>query len=805
MKQIALCFLLAMLSLQLTAQSYFEIKGIVADSISQNSLDYITIGLKNDKNELLKTSLTKMDGSFLFSGIAQGKYTLSIIAMGYKSKSMSIELNKNIDLGTFYISLQATNIEGVIVTADRPLIKMDIDKISYDFQSDPESKVNSVLEMIRRVPLLSLDNEDNIQLKGSPSFKILINGRSSAMMEKNPKDILRSMPASTIQSIEVITNPPAKYDGEGLTGIINIVTIKKLDNGYSGSLNVNQRFPSGGPGLGSAFNLKQGKWGVSANLGSSIFNDPLNINSYKRRVFDPNPSELHQNGARTSNSKNAYSSVQISYEIDSLNLISGQVAYNLVTFEQSGYLISKFNSPTALLEAYRVENENEGTRDATDISLNYQLGFKKNKTSFLTLSYRYLNYYDKRDILVGLSERINYSLPDYLQFNEGSSREHTFQLDQVQTVKKITMENGIKGIFRNNNSDFRYSSKNASGEYILNSLLSNQYNNLQNVFSFYNSWQLNLKKWGLKAGIRLEQTEVKADFISTANSIARTYLNLLPSLSVSRTLKDKSSLSFGFSQRIQRPSIWELNPYVDRSNPNLERTGNPNLQAVVANNFQVNFNRTKKTSFSIGLSQSFSNNTVQYLILFDPATNINKLTMNNTGNTNSTGINVNIGHPFTPKWNINFTSNLNYVFVKGYVEGVFIKNEGLKGNFSASTGYRFESGWRINSNMNYMLYPEILLQASGVSIFSFGLSVNKDIVKEKLSLSASVNNPFTKYMHFPNYIKGINYEGEQNVRGYFRSFSCSLNYKFGKLKSQITKNIRGINNDDVSSGSRPQN
>ncbi len=805
MKQLVICFLLTALSLQLTAQSFFGIKGMVADSASQKSLDYITVGLKNDKNELLKTGLTKMDGSFSFNGIPLGKYSISIVAMGYKTKSISMELNQNRDLGTVYISPQATSLNAVVVTADRPLVKMDIDKISYDLQADPESKVNSVLEMIRRVPLLSLDHEDNIQLKGSGNYRILINGRPSAMLEKNPKDILRSMPASTIQSIEVITNPPAKYDGEGLTGIINIVTVKKIDNGYSGSVNMNQRFPSGGPGLGTAFNLKQSKWGVSANLGSSLFHDPLSINSNIRRITGSDPSELRQDGARTYDSRNAYSSTQISYEIDSLNLISGQFAYNLGAFEQSGYLISKFNTPAGLLEAYRVANENEGNRNGTDVSLNYQLGFKSNKISLLTLSYRYLKYFDERDMLVGLSERINYSLPDYLQFNEGGSHEQTFQFDYVQPVKKITMESGIKGIFRNNNSDFRYSSKNVLGQYIQDPLLSNEYNNLQNVFSFYNSWQLNVKNWGIKAGIRLEQTEIKADFISSANRIEQDYLNLLPSLSVSRTLKDKSSLSFGFSQRIQRPGIWELNPYVDRSNPNLERTGNPNLRPVVANNFQVNFNRSKKTSFSMGLSQSFSNNTVQYMVLFDPATNINRLTMSNTGSSNSTGMNVNIGHPITPKWNVNFSTNLNYVFVKGYVDGVFTENDGMKGNFSASTGYRFENGWRINSNMNYMLYPEILLQGSGISIFFLGLSVNKDILKEKLSLSASVNNPFTKYMHFPNYIRGLNYEIEHGGRGYFRSFSYSLNYKFGKLKGQIAKNKRGINNDDVDSGARPQN
>lgn len=129
----------------------------------------------------------------------------------------------------------------------------------------------------------------------------------------------------------------------------------------------------------------------------------------------------------------------------------------------------------------------------------------------------------------------------------------------------------------------------------------------------------------------------------------------------------------------------------------------------------------------------------------------------------------------------------------------------MTGNYSISTGYRFENGWRVNSNMNYLLTPFITLQGSGVSIFFYELSLNKDLFKEKLSLSASVNNPFTKYMYFPNYTKGTNYKLENTGRGYFRSFSYSLNYKFGKLKGQIAKNKRGINNDDVDSGARPQN
>ncbi len=164
-------------------------------------------------------------------------------------------------------------------------MKQEVDRISYDLQADPESKVFSVLDMMRKVPLLSLDADNNILLKGNSDFKILINGKPSSMVERNYKEILRTMPASSIERIEVITTPPAKYDAEGLAGIINIITNKKLDNGYNGSLNFSERFPNGGPGFGGSFSAKFGKIGMSAFGGASIFKSPQIINSTSRNTF----------------------------------------------------------------------------------------------------------------------------------------------------------------------------------------------------------------------------------------------------------------------------------------------------------------------------------------------------------------------------------------------------------------------------------------------------------------------------------------------------------------------------------------
>ncbi|RZK34065.1 MAG: TonB-dependent receptor, partial [Pedobacter sp.] len=241
-----------------------------------------------------------------------------------------------------------TQLKSVSITADRPLIKQEIDRISYDVKADPESKVNNVLEMMRKVPMLSVDGDDNIQLQGNSNYKILVNGRPSGMMERNPKDILKSMPASSIERIEVITTPPAKYDGEGLVGIINIITFKKADNGTNGTVNLSERFPVGGPTMGGSFTAKLGKFGIATNAGGSLNSSPLLDNTNSRITLN-NPTNLWQYGSRDQSGKSGYAGAELSYEIDSLNLISAQINYNANDNESLSNQFSTLNNSQKLL------------------------------------------------------------------------------------------------------------------------------------------------------------------------------------------------------------------------------------------------------------------------------------------------------------------------------------------------------------------------------------------------------------------------------------------------------------------------
>ncbi|HEY1024703.1 MAG TPA: carboxypeptidase regulatory-like domain-containing protein, partial [Sphingobacteriaceae bacterium] len=453
-----------------------EISGKVIDSASHKPLDYATVVLKDAKRISVKSVLTRSDGAFTLTGVRPGSYVLTIVSVGYRPAILPVNLTESFNLGTVAVKAVSEKLKEVVVTADRPLIRQEIDRISYDVKADPESRMNSVLEMMRKVPLLSLDADDNIQLQGDGNFKILINGKPSGMVERNPKDILRSMPASSIEKIEVITTPPAKYDGEGLAGIINIVTAKKADNGYNASVNVSDRFPVGGPGAGGSLTFKTGKFGVSIMGGGSQNKSPETINAFSRQTNGANPTRLSQTGSRTFSGSSGYGGAELSFEIDSLNLISGQVNYNGNASNNRISQNSELNGSADMLQRYELQNLREASGRGVDAALNYQLGFKNDKTRLLTLSYRYLGYSNSQWNNVSVFNPVSYTQPDFRQDNTGEAAEQTFQVDYVHPIKKVIMELGVKAIFRTNASDYRADVRNTSGIFEPDDLQTNRFN-----------------------------------------------------------------------------------------------------------------------------------------------------------------------------------------------------------------------------------------------------------------------------------------------------------------------------------------
>ena len=786
----------------------FNIKGVVIDSAKKTPLSYVTVILKDAAGKAVKSTLTKDDGSFQLLNLKPAPYQLSIAYVGFINKIIPIkEASGAVDAGQIALSASSNQLKEVSVAASRPIIKREVDRIAYDVQADPESTVLTALDMLRKVPMLSVDAQDNIKLKGSGNYKILINNKESSLVAKNPSDVFKAMPAANIERIEVITTPPAKYDAEGLAGIINIITKKNADQGYNGSINVRENFTYG-PGVNLNGTLKKGKFGVSAYAG--IGDQRTRTNPYDNtQTFTRDNTVLGQNGTNTNGGYYSYGNAELSYEIDTLNLLTASLDLNKGKFKQgSDQVTAQRDGEGRLSQSYHLINNGTSSWSGADAGINYQLGFKKDKNRLLTLSYKFSHSPSIQFNDVNITDEINYTLPNYQQHNTAGSNVHTFQLDYVYPVKKLNIEAGGKAILRGNYSGFTSENlDNSIGQYVINPSQTNEFNYQQNVYSLYNSYQLKLTKWTAKAGLRLEHTNINADFTSVGSSAKQDYNNLIPSVSLQRSFKT-SSINFGFTQRIQRPGIWQLNPFVDLSNPKFISTGNPNLKPELNNTFELTYSNFSKGSINFGLSYAFSNNSIQNVSNIVLQTNaagkqdtITSSTYQNLGTNKSLGVNVSANYTLVKKLSLSLNTQLSHVWLEGSYNGQLYKNNGITGNASANLGYKFDSGYRFGFDAGYYS-GDIQLQGRFSQYIYSSYSASKELFKKKLTIAVAASNPYSKFFRFNAITNTPDYNQTAHYYNRYRYFNISLNYKFGKLNSQIKKNQRGINNDDTKSGGK---
>jgi ferric enterobactin receptor len=781
-----------------SAQTGHRIYGTIIDSTTQKPLDKITLSLSAG-NLPVQSKVTSTDGKFEFSELKGPSYKLNISAVGYKPYGLTIQLKADTNLGNIGLKADLKNLKEVQIVADRPLIQQKPGKVIYDMQADPESKAKSVMDMLHKIPFITVDADDNVMLKGNSNFKVFVNGKPSGMMENNLKAVLRTMPASTILRIEVITNPPAKYDAEGVGGIINIITIKNVTDGYRGTLSLSDRFPQGGPNLGTSFTVKEGKFGINGYGGLGIYNNPQTTSSTTQQSFGDDPTLLIQNSYHHTNSKNGYFGTELSYEIDSLHLLSGQFGINGYGNNGSSFQSSTLGGSSGLLQGYDILNNNNGHGFGGDASVNYQLGFKANKNRLLTFSYRYSGYGNHAFSDLALAQEVNYPVANYRQPNDENTSEHTFQADFVTPVKKVTIEAGVKAILRSDRTNNQYLQQDSvSKQYDAVPALSNQFHYIQDVFGLYNSYQFRLGKWNVSAGVRAEDTHINAQFVSTNTGVQSDYLNVVPTISINRPI-GQGGLNLAFNERIQRPGIYRLNPFVDRSNPNFVISGNPNLKPNTVNDAQIGYNTNAgKVSIFAAIDYIFVNDLSLQVTSFDPATQITTATYQNAGSGHGVTFVTNITYSPLKQYSINFNSNATKFDLHGANGNstVYLNSWMVIG--SLSNNLKLEKGLSFNLGVNYNGPSPTSIQGKNNAFFSSTAGVNKELIKNKLYFSAAVNNPFTKFRNSITTTTGPGFLETNMNQQYFRSANISLNYNFGRLNGDMKKARKSINNDDVS-------
>jgi outer membrane receptor protein involved in Fe transport len=492
---------------------------------------------------------------------------------------------------------------------------------------------------------------------------------------------------------------------------------------------------------------------------------------------------------------------ELSYEIDTLNLITANYSYyGAKNKNEMNQLVEYRDGGNNLIQSYNRYNNSKFSWFGGDLGLDYQKTFKKNKEQILTVSYKMNRGGNGNGSDFLLDPILNYEKSISTTDMEGISNEHTAQVDYVHPLKALTIETGVKSIFRLNKSDYYYKNFNQqTQEYEIDDSQSNLFEYHQDIYSGYASLSYKKDKWGFKGGIRAEETKINADFRSSESKAKQDYFNIVPSITLSRNITQTSTLRFSYNQRIQRPGLWHLNPYVNRVDPKNIYSGNPNLKASVSNNFDLNYSTfVKGSSFNASVYYNFTNNSIlNYTSVGEDS--VSKTAPQNIGENKTLGVSINSNINLTKKLSLYLNLNSNYLDFTSEMDGKTLSNTGVSGFLSGNLSYNFNKGWRAGSNGGVGL-PRVELQGSSNSFFYYNFSLSKKLLKDKFNISASATNPFQKTRKMRFELEDTNFHQVSESWYQIRRFNVSLSYNFGKLQGGIAKKKRGIQNDDVKAG-----
>ena len=783
----------------------FGVKGVLLDSLSHEGEPYATIRvyLKSNPKEPVKLAASDLDGKFEADLPSANDYIIYITSIGKKTVSRTFattETRKIADLGTLYTSEDSEVLEGVEVVAQKPLVKAEIDKISYSIEDDPDSKTNTTLEMLRKVPLVTVDAEDNIQVNGSSNFKVHVNGKPNTLMSNNPKEVLRSLPANSVKSIEVITEPGAKYDAEGIGGILNIITTDARMEGYNVTLGAN-----GGNQNAGAYaygTVQVGKFTVTGNYSHSWQYSPKGYSTSGREDYTSEDYKYLDGKSTFQNDGHfQFGNIEASYEIDTLNLLTFSANIFGGSFDTDNDNRTEMrNAQRDLMYHYASVAQSTNGFGNVGVNVDYQHSMKR-KGEYLTASYKFNNSPNNSESATTYEERENipFDLINQRYDNDAHTSEHTLQLDYVNPLNEMHyVDAGAKYIFRQNASDSKYFLEQADGSFAQNNEMSSQFDQGQNILAAYMDYQLKWKKLGVKAGVRYEHTFMNVEYaLQPERNFDAGFDDVVPSANISYMLGTASTLRANYNMRINRPGIWYLNPFRDTSDPTSVSYGNPDLDTEKSHNFGLTYSSfTAKFSLNATLSYMFINNGIERYSFMNNG--VLESTYGNVGKTKQTRLSLWANWNPGSKTRISINAAGSYLDYKSDV--LASRNSGWQGNLFGNIQQTLP--WKLRLS----LYgggstPYISLQGEGSSYYFYGIGLSRSFLKEdRLNISISTSNIFQKYQTYSSETLTDTFRSWSENKTPNRYVGVSISWRFGELKAQVKKTARSIQNDDVKSG-----
>lgn len=832
MKSGVLILFLGLVGLRLMAQAPRavdmvggKITGIVQDSTTNQGVEFATVALLDPNTQKpINGEVCDDKGKFTLSKIPAGNYIVSVSFIGYGTKNVKVQLTdkKNeVYLGIIKLAPTTKLLKAVEIVGQKPLIEEKVDRTIYNAENDATAKGGDATDVLRRVPLLTVDMDGNVSLRGSQNIKVLINNKPSTITASSIADALKQIPADEIKTVEVITSPSAKYDAEGSSGIINIITKKNTLEGLT--LNLNSSAGFRGSNLGLRGGYRKGKLGISlGGFGRAQYNTPGSFYNNQQTFFtDPTTSKIDttrtiQSAATRNQNLFGNYTLGLDYDIDKNNSLTGSVRFGIRdghNFQDALSTQSFYNNvenPSGQSVKY-IDQLN--LSHSVDGSLNYTHLFAKPNREFNLLTL-YSQNNGNNNFVTKTSQYQGVDTLSYIKnVNPTINSEATVQADYQTPISEMQLiELGAKEIVRKATSTYNYFQAGSDGAYTPYTgsiYASNLLDYTQTITAGYLSYTASTaSKYSLKAGMRYEYTTIAANNQAGSISIPD-YGVLVPSVNLSKRLDNGNMLKLSFNRRIQRPSIQNLNPNKNVSNTSNISTGNPSLSPEYTNNYELGYSiNIKNSSLSLSAFMRNTDNAIQQVRSSLPG-GIVLTTYQNIGVQDAYGASLFANVSLSNKFSLSGGTDTYYAVLRNPGTG---DNDPLKAsrsgwvyNLRMFGNYSIAKGWGLQF-FGFYRGQQVTLQGYQGAFRIYSLSLQKEFNEKRGTIGLGAENFLTPSMTVNSYSSSAVLNQQGYNKFYNFNFKVTFGYRIGKLTAGKPKKPKmTINNDDLKDAGGDQN
>lgn len=793
-----------------TSTGVGKVTAKVVDASNNQTIPFASaIVIDRKTKAVVKGAQTDVDGNLVMTGLPKGVFSFKVSYLGYQTMvrdSISIsDTNKEIKFGTINMKpSKGTALNEVTITAPKSTIQMGIDKKIFSVDQSLVSEGGSASDLLQNVPSVQTDIEGNVSLRGSSGVRVLIDGKQSSIAGGNVAQILQSIPASSIESVELITNPSAKYDAEGQSGIINIVLKKNKKLGLNGSVALtagNRDNYNGNTNL-SFQNSKINLYGnYSYRYGNRLGGGYNNITYLDGSELRVPTGFVDQTTDSKSLDKGHNLKAGIDYYVTDKSVLSFSGGFNVRDNDRSELLnINRLYADRNPLELSNRNNTNVGTGGSYDLNLDYSLKFTKPKEELtFNLSFSEGDNDNNQLYNTNVYNRNGVPVTSFLNIqnndNYGYNKNYNIQTDYTLPIGQLgKIEAGYRSQIRfNENSQIATNSDVLTGEYIPNLALSNLFNSKDQVHAVYFNFQNQIKNFGYQVGLRAEdakldtrlgtyQTDGQMNYIP--GKVA--YTRLYPSIFLTEKLKGDQQVQLSYSRRVNRPRGWDTNPFLDVSDPFNYRQGNPNLQPEDVHAFELSYSKFwKAVTFTSSAYMRQTNDVIQRVRSEPNAEGITITTPQNLTKSVNSGLEL-IGRVDVVKaWNFTGNVNLYQSNIQGVPEFGVLENSGFSWNANVTNNFVLPYSISLQIRAEYRA-AEVMAQGTRNANFGMDAGAKYDFKDKRSSLSLNVRDVFNSRRWTMTTSTGTtDIDFSRRMQGTMANLTYS--YRFGKTLFNNTK------------------